>query len=356
MRKFKVLVVDDSAFSRRTITNMLEGLENIEVVGYATNGEEGIHKVAALKPDLVTLDLEMPKMDGFTFLRILTVSFSIPVIVVSASSGADKVFKALELGALDFVAKPSSDASNDLLLIREDLQKKVLQLANLAPQRLKQPHWQPHEKARDGYMGAVAAPPAPVGQSPFDLVAIGASTGGPPALQFLLSAFERPYPFAVVVSQHMPAGFTNAFADRLNRASKFEIKEAEDGDLVLPGRALIAAGGSNLVLELQNGRVTARVVPPTSADRYIPSVDVMLESCAEIYRKRMIAVILTGMGNDGAMGVRKVKDKGGFVMAESEETAVVYGMPREAVATGLVDRIVPMQFVHLEILTKGEFS
>ena len=353
MRKLKVLVVDDSAFSRRTITRMLEGLECIEVVGYATNGEEGIHKVAVLKPDLVTLDLEMPKMDGFTFLRILTVRYSIPVIVVSALSGADKVFKALELGALDFVAKPSSGASNDLLLIREDLQKKVLQIANLAPQRLKQPQWQPREKVLDGSWGAVAAP---AGQSPFDLVAIGASTGGPPALQFFFSAFERPYPFAVVVSQHMPSGFTHAFAERLNRASKFEIKEAEDGDLVLPGRALIAAGGTNLVLEPQGGRVAARVVPPTSADRYVPSVDVMLESCAEIYRKRMIAVILTGMGNDGAKGVRKVKDKGGFVIAESDETAVVYGMPREAVATGLVDRIVPMQSVHREILEKGAFS
>lgn len=357
MRKLKVLVVDDSAFSRRTIIKMLEGLDRIEVVGYAANGEEGIHKVATLKPDLVTLDLEMPKMDGFTFLRILTKRYSIPVIVVSALSGADKVFKALELGALDFVAKPSSGASNDLLLISEDLKKKVFQLVNLVPQRLKQPLWQPHEKVRDSSRRVVVvAPAAPAGQSPFDLVAIGASTGGPPALNFLFSAFERPYPFAVLVSQHMPTGFTHAFADRLNRVSKFEIKEAEDGDLVLPGRALIAPGGSNLVLESQSGRVTARVVPPKNTDRYVPSVDVMLESCAEIYRKRMIAVILTGMGDDGAIGVRKVKDKGGFVMAESDETAVIYGMPREAVATGLVDRIVPMQFLHREILAIGSFS
>jgi two-component system, chemotaxis family, protein-glutamate methylesterase/glutaminase len=356
MRKLKVLVVDDSAFSRRTIIKLLEGLECVEVVGYATNGEEGLHKVAALRPDLVTLDLEMPKMDGFTFLRVLTVRFSVPVIVVSALSSADKVFKALDLGALDFVAKPSGGVSTDLLLIREDLQKKVLQLVNLAPQKLKQPQWQPQERDRDGSRGALVAPVAPAGQSPFELVAIGASTGGPPALQFLFSAFERQYPFAVVVSQHMPSGFTHAFAERLNRASKFEIKEAEDGDLVLPGRALIAAGGTNLVLEPQGGRVAARVVPPTSADRYVPSVDVMLESCAGIYRKRMIAVILTGMGNDGAKGVRKVKEKGGFVIAESDETAVVYGMPREAAATGLVDRIVPMQLVHREILEMGAFS
>ena len=353
MKKFKVLVVDDSAFSRRTITKMLEGLEGVEVVGYATNGEEGIRKVTTLKPDLVTLDLDMPKMDGFTLLRILTVRYSTPVIVVSALSSADKVFKALELGALDFVAKPSGGASNDLLLIGEDLQQKVLQLVHLEPQRLKQPHLQPHGEARaDSREVAIT----PAGQSPFDLVAIGASTGGPPALQFLFSAFERPYPFAMVVSQHMPSGFTYAFAERLNRASKFEIKEAADGDLVLPGRVLIAPGGMNLVLEVQNGRVAARIVPPTAADRYVPSVDVMLESCADIYKKRMIAVILTGMGNDGASGVRKVKDKGGFVIAESEETAVVYGMPREAVATGLVDRVVPMQLVHREILAKGAFS
>ncbi|KAB0669614.1 chemotaxis response regulator protein-glutamate methylesterase [Oryzomonas sagensis] len=353
MRRLKVLVVDDSAFSRRTITKMLEGLECVEVVGYATNGEEGIHKVATLKPDLVTLDLEMPKMDGFTLLRILTVRYSTPVIIVSALSSADKVFKALELGALDFVAKPSSGASNDLLLIREDLQQKVLQFVNQGLPRLKQPPLPSHERGRGD---AGAAKPGVVGQSPFDLVAIGASTGGPPALQFFFSAFERAYPFAVVVAQHMPSGFTHAFAERLNRASLFEIKEAVDGDLVLPGRVLIAPGGSNLVLELHNGRAVARVVPPTSADRYVPSVDVMLESCADIYKKRMIAVILTGMGNDGTKGVRKVKGQGGFVIAESDETAVVYGMPREAVATGLVDRVVPMQCVHREILAKGPFT
>lgn len=353
MRKFKVLVVDDSAFSRRTITKMLEGLEGIEVVGYATNGEEGIRKVVTLKPDLVTLDLDMPKMDGFTLLRILTVRYSTPVIVVSALSSADKVFKALELGALDFVAKPSSGASNDLLLIGDDLRQKVRQLVYLEPQKLKQPQLRSPEKVREN---SEELPVPPVGQSPFDLVAIGASTGGPPALQFLFSAFERPYPFAMVVAQHMPSGFTQAFAERLNRASKFEIKEAADGDLVLPGRVLIAPGGMNLVLELQNSRVVARVVPPTAADRYVPSVDVMLESCAGIYKKRMIAVILTGMGNDGTSGVRKVKDEGGFVIAESDETAVVYGMPREAVATGLVDRVVPMQLVHREILAKGAFS
>ncbi|HEX9078006.1 MAG TPA: chemotaxis response regulator protein-glutamate methylesterase [Desulfuromonadaceae bacterium] len=352
MRKVRVVVVDDSAFSRRTITKMLEGIQDIEVVGYATNGEDGIQKVIALKPDLVTLDLEMPKMDGFTLLRILTTRFSMPVIVISALSGADKVFRALELGALDFVAKPSSSASKDLLLIKDDLHRKVLQVVGLKPAHIRR-HLQP-SRVRAEVPGEASAG-VDTSRHPIDIVAIGSSTGGPPALQSIFSAFERPYPFAVVVSQHMPPGFTRAFADRLDRASRFEVREAEDGDAVLPGRALIAPGGKNLVFEIHGGQVTARVVPPSATDRYVPSVDVMLESCASIYRSRMIAVILTGMGNDGSKGIRAVKEQGGHVIAESEETAVVYGMPREAVATGVVDRAVPLQRIAREILLKGEF-
>ncbi|OHB27030.1 MAG: chemotaxis response regulator protein-glutamate methylesterase [Desulfuromonadaceae bacterium GWB2_53_15] len=356
MKKVRVLVVDDSAFSRRSISKMLEEMSEIEVVGYATNGEEGIQKVIALKPDLVTVDLEMPKMDGFTLLRILTTRFSMPVIVISALSGADKVFKALELGALDFIAKPSSTASIELLQIQGDLQQKVLQIVNLKKNsvRRRYPHpsleqTEQHESAHYGGDNVRLL------QHPIDIVAIGASTGGPPALQNIFSSFEKKYPFAVVVSQHMPAGFTRAFAERLNRSSQFEVKEAEDGDHVLHGKILIAPGGFNLVLEVNAGQVVVRIVSPTQADRYVPSVDVMLESCASIYRKRMIAVILTGMGNDGSKGVRSVKEQGGYIIAESDQTAVVYGMPREAVATGLVDRVVPLQRVAREILLKGSF-
>ncbi len=350
MKRLRVLVVDDSAYSRRTITKMLEGIDGVEVAGYATNGEEGVQRTIALKPDLVTLDLEMPKMDGFTLLRILTTRFSVPVIVVSALSGADKVFKALELGALDFVAKPSTGASTDLLLIREDLQNKVRQVISLKPGIF---------KLRSFPVAAESSSdlrPAAVPNNPIDLVAIGASTGGPPALQQIFTSFDQRHPFAVIVSQHMPAGFTKAFAERLNRSSAFDVKEAEDGDPVLPGRILIAPGGTNLVTEIQGGQVTARVVPPASTDRYIPSVDVMLDSCAGIYKKRMIAVILTGMGNDGSKGLRVVNQHGGYIIAESDETAVVYGMPREAVATGLVDRIVPLHRVAREILIKAGFS
>jgi len=351
MNKIRVVVVDDSAFSRRTITKMLEGIKGIEVVGFASNGEEGIQKVIALKPDLITLDLEMPKMDGFTLLRILMSRFSVPVIVISALSGANKVFKALELGALDFVAKPSSSATTDLLLIRDDLQQKVLQIVNHKPKDIRRFGRQATQEI------SVAAPLRIEDHSTaaIDIVAIGSSTGGPPALQTIFSSFEHKFPFAMVVSQHMPAGFTRAFSERLNRSSPFDVKEAEDGDLVSPGQVLIAPGGKNMIFEVCAGQVTARIVAPTASDRYIPSVDVMLESCAAIYRRRMIAVILTGMGNDGSKGIRAVHEQGGYIMAESDETSVVYGMPREAVATGFVDRIVPLQRVSREILIRGEF-
>ena len=356
MKKIRIVVVDDSAFSRRSITRMLEGLDSVEVVGYAINGEDGIQKVIALKPDLVTLDLEMPKMDGFTLLRILTTRFSLPVIVISALSGADKVFKALELGALDFVAKPTSGASVDLLSIKEDLQKKVLQVLSLNPAGHIRPVTEVIPKE------TVDTRQSPAGRAgvginhAIDLVAIGSSTGGPPALQQIFSAFKQKYPFAIVVSQHMPPGFTKAFADRLNRSSLFDVKEAEDGDLVLPGRILIAPGGMNMTFEVCGGQVTARIVAPSESDRYVPSVDVMLQSCAGIYRKRVAAVILTGMGNDGSAGVRIIKEHGGCVIAESEETAIVYGMPREAVATGVVDRCVPLDKVAGEIIAQGGFS
>jgi two-component system chemotaxis response regulator CheB len=189
-----------------------------------------------------------------------------------------------------------------------------------------------------------------------EIVAIGASTGGPPALQKIFSTFTKKYPFAIVVSQHMPAGFTRAFADRLDRHSAFDVKEAEDGDIVLPGRILIAPGGRNLVFEANGDQVTARLQPPSDSDRYVPSVDIMLESCSGIYKRKVAALILSGMGNDGSRGVRAIKEHGGYVIAESEETAVVYGMPREAVATGVVDRIIPLHRISSEILFRGRFS
>ena len=350
MKPVRVLVVDDSAYSRRSITKMLEGVPGIQVVGYAVDGEEGIRQVISLKPDLVTLDLEMPRMDGFTLLRILAGRFNLPVIVVSVQSDAEKVFRALELGAVDFVAKPSSDASAALLSITRDLQYKAGQAVTAQVKKYQRlsDHAVPHQNHRAAGRSA--------GKSSIELVAIAASTGGPPALQGIFSAFERVYPFGVVVAQHMPPGFTKAFAERLNRASLFEVREAQDGDLIRPGLALIAPGGSSLQLEAATGMVRARVLPPDPDYRYNPSADALFSSCAPLYGARMLAVVLTGMGNDGSQGIRLVKQHGGQVMAEAEESSVVYGMPREAVATGCVDRVEALAAIPCAILDCGNFE
>lgn len=347
MKPFRVLVVDDSAYSRRTISRMLDTMPQIEVVGYAGDGEEGIRQVIALKPDLVTLDLEMPRMDGFTLLRILTARFNLPVIVISASSEADKVFRALEMGALDFVAKPERSNTPALNSIELDLAQKVRNV--LAARRCAEGPEPEDEPAP--LPGRILRPR----RRSLELVAIAASTGGPPALQSIFSGYDQSYPFGIVVAQHMPSGFTRAFADRLNRVSHFEVREAEDGDLVQPGLALVAPGGRNMVLQSAGIDVRARIVPPEPEDRYLPSADRLFVSCAQIYGRRMLAVVLTGMGNDGKEGVVAVKEKGGLVLAESEASAVVYGMPREAAATGCVDRIVPLPGISQSILDLGGY-
>jgi len=345
VKRIRVVVVDDSAYNRRAITRMLEELPGVEVVGYATNGEEGIRRVIDLTPDLVTLDLEMPRMDGFTMLRILMANTPVPVIVISSTGGDEKVFKALELGAVDFIAKPTSIISDELLKIQQDLHDKVQGVFKLNMARV-QTRCEPVPVATE------LALPAPVAGNiaSLDLVAIGSSTGGPPALQRIFTAFKEAPPFAMVISQHMPAGFTNTFAERLNRSSGFEVREARDGDEVLAGRALIAPGGKNLVFARLGDKVVARIVLPGQKDRYVPSVDAMFCSCAEIYGSRMLAVVLTGMGNDGASGVREAKRFGAQVVAESEESSVVFGMPREAIATGVVDRVVPIDAMVREIV------
>jgi len=258
----RVLVVDDSLQSRRAISRMLESIGSVEIAGYAADGEEGIRKVIALKPDLVTVDLEMPKMDGFTLIRILTARFSVPVIVISALGGADKIFKALELGALDFIPKPVGLKSGDYIKLRQDLEQKILQICNLKSDA-EALSWD-----FDQGGGETSTPSLLAGQYPFDIVAIGASTGGPPALQKIFSSFEKKFPFAIVVSQHMPPGFTAAFAERLDRSSPFDVKEAVDGDMLHPGQILIAPGGRNMLFQISGGHVVARVVKPSASDRY----------------------------------------------------------------------------------------
>ena len=328
----RVLVIDDSAFSRRTIIRMLEKSPLIEVVGWARDGEEALHKVLELPLDLITLDLEMPRMDGFTFLRLIMSKKPTPVIVISGRGGHQDVFKALDLGAVDFVAKPTPRATPELATIEQELIRKVHAIRQLRIEKLRQ---------------QISSAPALVRRSTGEkavprVVAIGASTGGPSALMQLFGAFAEPPPCAFVISQHMPGGFTQGFAERLDRLTNLRAREARDGDQPQPGTILLAPGESHLEFTAKGGRVVVCLASRTDADKYAPAVDRMFESAAKHFGSDLLAVVLTGMGDDGRKGVKAVKDHGGLVIAESEETAVIFGMPQRAIRTGLVDAVLPL--------------
>lgn len=330
----RVLVIDDSAYSRRTITRMLETSPLVEVVGWARDGEEALRKALQLRPDLVTLDLEMPRMDGFTFLRLLMAKRPTPVLVVSGRSGDDDVFKALELGAVDFVAKPTLRAAPELATIQEELIRKVHATRQLRMDKLRE---------RISQAPAPVRTRGPARGGRLRVVAIGSSTGGPAALMQIFGAFHEAPPFAFVVSQHMPEGFTRGFAERLDRLTPVTAREAEGGEALQSGNVLLAPGGHHLEFETRGGSAVARLVPRGPEDKYAPSVDRMFESAAKHFGQDLLAVVLTGMGDDGRRGVRAVREAGGAVIAESEETAVIFGMPQQAIRTGAVDAVLPLR-------------
>jgi len=350
--RIRVLVIDDSAYNRRTIIKILEEMPGVEIAGYACDGEEGLRKLIDLQPDLVTLDLEMPRLDGFSFLRIAMQTRPTPVVVVSSRSDDANVFKALELGAVEFVAKPSARVSPELFNIRDDLTRKIEGLARTDMQKvLKRPSLTRQSLLEQaGGLSAPSAVRAP--NNKIQQVVIASSTGGPPALQALFSAFQAPLPVGFAVAQHMPPGFTKAFADRLNQFTALEVREAQTGDIMSPGRVLVCPGGKNMIFERRQGDIIAHVVTPPEDQRYVPSADVMFSSASEVFREKLIGVVLTGMGNDGSKGVVHIKENGGQNIAESEETSVVYGMPKEAAATGKVDKVVPLNQVCREILKR----
>jgi two-component system chemotaxis response regulator CheB len=334
----RVLIVDDSVFNRRSITEILSTSPDVEVVGKAADGEEALRLVSMLRPDVITLDLEMPRMDGFTLLRILMTKMPTPVIVVSSYSQKENVFKALELGALDFVAKPDRFADPDLAAIRDELLRKVtlarsVRLQPVAARRLP-----------DLPMQADAPPARPaVVIAPRQVVAIASSTGGPSALMEIFSRLPENAKFAVVIAQHMPDKFTRTFAERLDRRSALRVTEAQDLDLLGEGMGYVCPGRQCMELEMPpKGPLRVRVGPPNERDRYVPSADRLLTSVAHAVGKRAIGVILTGMGDDGVQGARAILDAGGIVIAESELTAVVYGMPGCAVRAGATTMTLPL--------------
>jgi two-component system, chemotaxis family, protein-glutamate methylesterase/glutaminase len=331
----KALVVDDSAYNRVTLSRMLESHPSIRVVATAVDGEDAIKQVVRHAPDVVTLDLEMPVMDGFSFLRWIMANRPMPVIAVSSLSSDRSVFKALELGAVDFIAKPGGRVSPRLTDIQRDLVAKVLHVGEVRMDNLR----------RRVQEEASHAAQRPAGEEPcaggIDLVAIGSSTGGPPALQHIFQNLARlPVPF--VIAQHMPPTFTRLFAERVNKLTEYEVKEAADGDSLQPGGVYIAPGGMQLEVRRAAGQLRASVFASGPEDLYAPSVDRLFASASEACAERLLAVILTGMGEDGAKSLREVKERGGRTIAESAETAIIFGMPAAAEKTGFVDSVIPL--------------
>lgn len=342
-----VLVVDDSAYNRKMIRAMLADMKEVDTVAAVSDGEEAIRAVMTNPPDVITLDLNMPRMDGFTFLRWLMRNNPTPVIVVSAEGGEKNVFKALDLGALDFVVKPVRYASERIAEIRDELQGKIKAIGGkdmglyLDRLKVKKPAAKP-ASPRTG-----KAPDAPLEKA--GILVIGASTGGPSAVQKVLSELPEDYPFAVIVVQHMPPVFTRQFAMRLDRNTALRGREAADGDKLEVGTILVVPGGHHLVVSGKGDRVV-EVVEKTDQDRFVPSVNVTMSSAAEVYGQRTIGVLLTGMGNDGAEGLKRIKETGGHTIAESEESSVVYGMPRAALQKGAVLNVLHLDKIGSRII------
>jgi two-component system chemotaxis response regulator CheB len=341
----RVLVVDDSALMRRMIGDMIESAEGCEVIDTARNGREAIEKVQALRPDVVTMDVEMPVMNGIDALREIMAECPTPVVMLSSRTerGAEETIRSLELGAVDFVCKPSGAISMDIAEVKEILIAKLRLAvhARLLPPAVAYPCRRP---ARVG-SPSVAYPCrrlARVGSSavPADrVVVIGSSTGGPRALETIIPQLPPDLSAAVVVAQHMPPGFTAAMAERLNTLSALRVREAADGDMVTQGEVLIAPGGRHLLVNSRK-RMMISDAPPVWGVR--PAVDVLMTSAAETYGAACVGVILTGMGQDGARGAALIRRAGGRTLAQDEDTCVVYGMPKAAVEQGGVDLVVPL--------------
>jgi two-component system chemotaxis response regulator CheB len=331
----RALVIDDSAYNRVTIGRMLETDPRIKVVGTAVNGEDGIKQVMKHRPDVITLDLEMPIMDGFAFLRWLMLNLPTPVIAVSSRASDRSVFKALELGALDFIAKPGGRVSPRLEEIQKDLVTKAMQIAEVRMDNLRR---RVQEEQVQSALPELSADACAKG---IELVAIGCSTGGPPAIQHLFQALPLlPVPF--VVAQHMPSTFTRLFAERVNKLTSYEVREGRDGEMLLPGFVYIAPGGMQSEVRRIPEGLQMRVFPAGSSDLYAPSVDRLFRAASEACQERLIAVIMTGMGDDGSEAIREVRERGGKTIAESSQSAIIFGMPAEAIKTGAVDEVVSL--------------
>ncbi|HWD33947.1 chemotaxis response regulator protein-glutamate methylesterase [Pseudomonas caricapapayae] len=351
----KVLVVDDSGFFRRRVSEILSADPTIQVVGTATNGKEAIDQALSLKPDVITMDYEMPMMDGITAVRHIMQRCPTPVLMFSSLTheGARVTLDALDAGAVDYLPKNFEDISRNPEKVKQMLCEKVHTISRsnrrlssyAAPAPQPTTHAQPSVSSLGGSPAPRAAAPVRAAASvtspapkrkPYKLVAIGTSTGGPVALQRVLTQLPANFPAPIVLIQHMPAAFTKAFAERLDKLCKISVKEAEDGDMLRPGLALLAPGGKQMMID---GRGAVKILPGDERLNYKPCVDITFGSAAKSYGDKVLSVVLTGMGADGREGARLLKQGGSTVWAQDEASCVIYGMPMAIVKANLADAV-----------------
>jgi len=341
-KKIDVLVADDSAYMRKVVSNLLQSDEDIFVVDTARDGLDALEKIKKWKPDVVTLDVEMPRLDGLSALERIMRECPTPVVMLSSltQEGSETTVRALTIGAVDFVPKPSGTISLDIHKVKEELITKVKVAARASVAKIGRPAVIPPKPV---YTPAVV----PMGTVPGKLVIIGSSTGGPNALQQVVPRLPGNLPAGVLIVQHMPPGFTNSLAQRLNETSQLEVREAREGDILECGKAFVAPGGQHMVL-MSKTVIGLNQDPPVHSVR--PAVDVTFESAVNFYKADIVGVILTGMGYDGSRGMALVKKLGGRTIVQDEETSVVYGMPRVVVEMGKADRILPVHKIADEIV------
>lgn len=352
MKTIRVLIIDDSALIRQLLTEILSSDPAIEVVGTAADPLIARDKIKSLNPDVLTLDIEMPKMDGLTFLGNLMRLRPMPVVMISSltEKGADVTFKALELGAIDFIAKPKLDIKQGLKDYADDVIDKVKAAAQVSARVLEHrvgPNEPPPKLSVDAVLQK--SMPGSYLKTTDKIIAIGASTGGTEAIKEVLMALPADAP-GIVITQHIPAAFSAPFARRMNGISAMTVREAEDGDRILPGHVYIAPGNSHLLVERSGASYICRLNDGPPVNRHKPSVDVLFRSVAQHIGPNAVGIILTGMGDDGARGLREMHDVGAVTIAQDERTSVVWGMPGEAVRHGGVDHILPLDQVARRML------
>jgi len=345
-RLLRVLVVDDSAYVRKVLKEMLSRSPLIEVVGAARDGKEGLEMAERLAPDVVTCDLMMPELDGVGFVREQMRRKPLPIIIMSiADENADAALTALDSGAVDFIQKPTALATEKMFEVSKELIDKVKAAGTISLDRI---HGDPQApgSAVSGSTSSNISTDQPgiiKGSHKVDLVVIGISTGGPQGLKQLIPLLPADFPVPVVLVIHMPVGYTQMYAQRLDEISPLQVREAVEGDVVQAGLVLVAPAGKHLTFRrLQSGSVVTHLDLRPAESLHRPSVDVMYQSAAEIFRDRVLGVVMTGMGSDGKQGAAWIKSQGGLIFTESEESCVVYGMPASVVEAGLSDRSLPL--------------